>query len=83
MIKYFFKTINLLYPVTCFLCGKDLTAISKYKICDECKKSFNKIRNDICQKKCDVDLGDGGNLCCTCRKIYKYMALTNKISLFI
>ncbi|MDR3125104.1 MAG: ComF family protein [Endomicrobium sp.] len=65
--KIFFKTINLLYPVTCSLCGKDLTAISKYKICDECKKSFNKIRNDICQK-CGINLGDGGNLCCTCRK---------------
>jgi ComF family protein len=67
MKKVFLKVINLLYPITCSLCGRDLDAVCKYRICNECKELFNKIKNNVCEK-CGIPLDDGGSLCYICKK---------------
>ncbi|MDR1522947.1 MAG: ComF family protein [Endomicrobium sp.] len=74
MKKIFLKVINLIYPLTCSLCGRDLSAVYKYRICNNCKESLNKIKNNVCEK-CGIPLDSGGNLCYACKKdlkIYKF-----------
>ncbi|MDR0723603.1 MAG: ComF family protein [Endomicrobium sp.] len=68
--KILLRIINFIYPVTCCLCGKDLEAMSKYKICDKCKKSFSKIKGNVCDK-CGVLLEVGEDLCYMCKKDLK------------
>jgi ComF family protein len=68
--KMLLRIINFVYPVTCCLCGKDLDAISKYKVCDKCKKSFSKIKGNICDK-CGISLDLEESLCYICKKDLK------------
>ncbi|MDR1418009.1 MAG: ComF family protein [Endomicrobium sp.] len=64
------RIINFIYPITCCLCGKDLEAISQYKVCDKCKESFSKIKGNICDK-CGISLDSEESLCYVCKKDLK------------
>lgn len=57
----FKRFINLFYPFTCPICGKVLSG--KRKICRQCEKNVNIIREPKCQK-CGKPLTDDERICC-------------------
>jgi ComF family protein len=65
--NFLLKTVNLIYPNTCSLCGDDLHYLSDIKICNKCKKSLHAIKDFVCQK-CGMPLPDGGEFCYICRQ---------------
>ncbi|MDR0819940.1 MAG: ComF family protein [Endomicrobium sp.] len=67
MKNFFLRIVNFFYPVTCSVCGDDLSFLSQTKICGKCKESFPVIKNLLCQK-CGMPLYDGGEYCYTCKK---------------
>jgi ComF family protein len=68
--KILLRIINFIYPITCCLCGKDLEAVSEYKVCNKCREYFSKIRGNICDK-CGISLDSEESLCYVCRKDLK------------
>lgn len=55
------RLINIFYPLTCPICGKVLSG--KRKICRQCEKNVNIIREPKCQK-CGKPLADDERMCC-------------------
>ncbi|GHT09795.1 phosphoribosyltransferase [Endomicrobiia bacterium] len=82
-MKFFFLRIaNFFHPVTCSVCGDDLSFLSQTKICDKCKESFPVIKNLLCQK-CGMPLYDGGEYCCICKKHPKEYAFDKMRSVYL
>jgi ComF family protein len=66
MIKFFSFLLNLLFPITCASCGKDLPHDDYYRLCQKCHEQIQFIDGLYCQK-CGVPLNDGGKHCYNCR----------------
>ncbi|MDR3253704.1 MAG: ComF family protein [Endomicrobium sp.] len=82
MKKLFYKIINFLYPLTCSVCGDNLSYLSHINICDKCKKSLPAINGLVCQK-CGAQLPDGGEYCYICRKYPKEYSFDKMRSVYL
>jgi ComF family protein len=58
--------MSMLFPITCVVCGKDLPADDRYRLCPDCFEALPLIKGMVCTT-CGEPLPDGGQHCFACR----------------
>ncbi|MFA4980995.1 MAG: ComF family protein [Candidatus Omnitrophota bacterium] len=59
--------MNLLYPMRCYACGKDLEALNKYGVCDDCVSRIRKNPAPFC-RICGRPVEKSSCLCAECKR---------------
>jgi ComF family protein len=67
MPTVFKHLLNVVFPIVCTGCGKDLPADDRYRLCPDCFAALPLIDGLVCAT-CGKPLPDGGEHCFACRK---------------
>ncbi|MDR1952704.1 MAG: ComF family protein [Elusimicrobiota bacterium] len=79
--KIFLAAVSFVFPIVCSVCGKDLPALSKARICPACKEKLPRIDGFICFT-CGRILEGGGKFCRLCSKTRRSYAFDKMRSVY-